>query len=57
MPDRSYEVDEVAFIVNHICEDSPHLRYNIPKGNVIEFRFDGQFHFRAAIPYRDGVDC
>lgn len=37
MPDRSCEFDEVAFIVNHICEDRPHLRYNISKGNVIEF--------------------
>lgn len=50
MPDRSYEFDEVAFIVNHICEDRPHLRYNISKGNVIEFEFDGQFHFRTATP-------
>lgn len=48
MPDRSYEFDELAFIVNHLCEDRPHLRYNICRGNIIEFGIDGKFHFRPA---------
>lgn len=26
------------------------MRYDISKGNVTEFGFDGQFHFRTATP-------
>ena len=48
MPDRNYSFDEVVFIVNHLCEDRPHLRYNISLGHVIEFGTDGNFHFRDA---------
>lgn len=49
LPDRKFEFDEVAFIVNHLCEDRPHFRYNIStNGQIIEFTPKGVFNFRAA---------
>lgn len=49
MPDRKYEFDEVCFIVNHLCSDRPHYRYNISiNGQLIEFGYDGKFHYRKA---------
>lgn len=49
MPDRSYSFDEMCFIVNHLCYDRPHFRFNISlEGNVIEHTMDGKFLFREA---------
>lgn len=48
MPDRGYSFDEICFIVNHLCEDRPHFRYNLSKGKVIEFTPKGEFKFYSA---------
>lgn len=49
MPDRSYEFDEVCFIVNHLCEDRPHFRFNLSLyGEIIEHTPDGKFLYRKA---------
>lgn len=49
MPDRSYAFDEVCFIVNHLCSDLPHFRYNISKtGYVLEWTPEGKLADRKA---------
>lgn len=49
MPDRTYEFDEVRFIVNHLCSDRPHPRYNISmKGYVLEWTPEGKLTDRRA---------
>lgn len=49
MPDRNYEFDEVRFIVNHLCSDRPHFRYNISmKGYVLEWTPEGKLTDRRA---------
>lgn len=52
MPDRSYAFDEVCFIVNHLCSDRPHLRYNysIETGRMLEYTPDGRLVDRDATP-------
>jgi hypothetical protein len=49
MPDRSFSFDEVCFIVNHLCYDRPHFRFNISlNGEIIEHTADGKFSYRKA---------
>ena len=49
MPDVSYSFDDVVFIVNHLCYDRPHFRYNVSlNGLYIEHGGDGKFIFREA---------
>lgn len=48
MPDRIYSFSEITFIVNHLCEDRPHFRYNLDAGNIIEFSPKGEFKFYPA---------
>lgn len=50
LPDRSYAFDEVAFIVNHLCHDRPHFRYNysIETGRVLEYTVKGTIIDREA---------
>ena len=48
MPDRSFSFDEVCFIVNHLCYDRPHFRFNLSDGRVIEHTVEGKFLFREA---------
>lgn len=48
MPDRSFSFDEVCFIVNHLCYDRPHFRFNLSYGHVIEHTVEGKFLFREA---------
>lgn len=49
MPDRSYEFDEVCFIVNHLCIDRPHFRFNLSLGGeIIEYTPEGKFLYRKA---------
>ena len=56
IPDRSYEFDEVAFIVNHLCEDRPHFKFNLSlNGQVIEHLGDLKFSFREATDYEKSL--
>lgn len=49
MPDRGFSFDEVCFIVNHLCYDRPHFRFNISlEGHIIEHTTDGKFAYREA---------
>ena len=49
MTDRTYEFDEVCFIVNHLCSDRPHFRYNISMtGYVLEWTPEGKLVDRRA---------
>ena len=49
MPDRPYSFDEVCFIVNHLCYDRPHFRFNISiEGQIIEHTKDGSFAYYPA---------
>ena len=49
MTDRTYEFDEVCFIVNHLCSDRPHFRYNISmNGDVLEWTPEGKLTDRKA---------
>ena len=51
LPDRSFEFDELVFIVNHLCYDRPHLRFNrCIRGRIIEHTIEGKFVFRDATP-------
>ena len=51
MPERVYSFDEVAFIVNHLCYDRPHFRFNLSLGGqIIEHTAEGKFLFREATP-------
>ena len=49
MPDMNYSFDDVVFIVNHLCYDRPHFRYNVSlNGLYVEHSGDGNFIFREA---------
>lgn len=49
MPDRSFSFDEICFIVNHLCYDRPHFRFNISiDGEIIEYTTEGKFTYRKA---------
>lgn len=42
LPDITYEFDEVVFIMNHLCSDTPKFRYNRSLGGrVLEWTVDG----------------
>lgn len=56
MPDRSYSFDEAGFIVNHLCHDRPHFRFNISlDGEIIEHSIEGKFVFRKATDEERGM--
>lgn len=48
MPDRDFRFEEICFIVNHLCEDRPHFRYEINGNEIIEFTPRGEFNFYLA---------
>lgn len=57
MPDRSFSFDEICFIVNHLCYDRPHFRFNISlDGEIIEHTEKGEFVYRKATPEEMEMD-